>query len=273
MADIGTMQEQLQALEAQVGSSVSMVAAFDGELSRMRETMVFTGREVNTLSSGISGGLRKAFDGLVFDGMKLSDALKTVANTIVDTIYSIAIKPVTGALGGFIAQGLAGMMGGDVRAESEPGQGSVFHASVLAARAAAAEPAEFLQRDAPALVGKRILIVDDNQTNRRILSKLAMQWGMRPSTLPSAAEAIDRIRDGEAFDVAVLDMSMPGIDGMGLASEIRRWRNAQALPIVMLTTESQDSKKAEGKSAGATGWIVKPFKPEQLIAVVKKVLG
>ena len=55
MADIGTMQEQLQALEAQLGSSVSMVAAFDGELARMRETMIFTGREVNTLSSGISG--------------------------------------------------------------------------------------------------------------------------------------------------------------------------------------------------------------------------
>lgn len=111
MADIGTMQEQLKALEAQMGSSVSMVAAFDGELARMRETMVFTGREVNTLSSGISGGLRKAFDGLVFDGMKLNDALKTVANTIVDTIYSIAIKPVTGALGGLLAQGVAGVMG------------------------------------------------------------------------------------------------------------------------------------------------------------------
>jgi len=111
MADIGTMQEQLQALEAQMGSSVSMVAAFDGELSRMRETMVFTGREVNTLSNGISGGLRKAFEGLVFDGMKLNDALKTVANTIVDTVFSIAIKPVTGALGGLLAQGVSGMMG------------------------------------------------------------------------------------------------------------------------------------------------------------------
>jgi phage-related minor tail protein len=111
MADIGTMQEQLQALEAQLGSSVSMVAAFDGELSRMRETMIFTGREVNTLSSGISGGLRKAFDGLVFDGMKLNDALKSVANAIVDTVYSIAIKPVTGALGGLLAQGVAGVMG------------------------------------------------------------------------------------------------------------------------------------------------------------------
>lgn len=111
MADIGTMQEQLQALESQLGSSVSMVAAFDGELSRMKETMLFTGREVNTLSNGISGGLRKAFDGLIFDGMKLNDALKTVASTIVDQVYSIAIKPVTGALGGLLAQGVSGVLG------------------------------------------------------------------------------------------------------------------------------------------------------------------
>ena len=111
MADIGTMQEQLQALEAQLGSSVSMVAAFDGELARMRETMIFTGREVNTLSSGISGGLRRAFDGLIFDGMKLEDALKSVARTIVDTVYAIAMKPITGALGGLVAQGLSSVMG------------------------------------------------------------------------------------------------------------------------------------------------------------------
>ena len=111
MADIGTMQEQLQALEAQLGSSVSMVAAFDGELARMRETMIFTGREVNTLSSGISGGLRKAFDGLIFDGMKLEDALKSVARTIVDTVYAIAMKPITGAVGGLLAQGISSVMG------------------------------------------------------------------------------------------------------------------------------------------------------------------
>ena len=110
MADIGTMQEQLQALESQLGSSVSMVATFDSELSRMRDTMIFAGREVNTLSGGISGGLRKAFDGLVFDGMKLNDALKSVAKTMVDTVYSIAMKPVAGAFGGLLASGLSSAM-------------------------------------------------------------------------------------------------------------------------------------------------------------------
>jgi phage-related minor tail protein len=88
-----------------------MVATFDGELARMRETMIYTGREVNSLSGGISGGLRKAFDGLVFDGMKLNDALKSVAKTMADTVYSIALRPVSGALGGLIASGLGSVMG------------------------------------------------------------------------------------------------------------------------------------------------------------------
>jgi hypothetical protein len=110
--DIEDMQTQLQALEATLASSGQMVASFDGELARMRETAAFTGREVGTLSAGISGGLRRAFDGLAFDGMKLSDALKTVAQSIIDTVYGIAIKPVTGALGGLLAQGISGAMNG-----------------------------------------------------------------------------------------------------------------------------------------------------------------
>ncbi len=102
--------DQLTALEDRLGSSAAMVAAFDGELARMRNSMVFTGREVNVLSSGIGGGLRRAFDGLVFDGMKLSDALKGVGKTIADTIYGIAMKPITNAAGGALAQGIAGAM-------------------------------------------------------------------------------------------------------------------------------------------------------------------
>ncbi len=111
MAEIDDLKDQIAALEASLSGSAGMVAAFDGELARMRETMLFTGREVNTLSSGIGGGLRRAFDGLVFDGMKLSDALKGVARTMADTVYGIAMKPVQNALGGAIAQGLSGLLG------------------------------------------------------------------------------------------------------------------------------------------------------------------
>ena len=111
MESAEVLMDQLTALEDRMGSSAAMVAAFDGEMARMRESVVFAGREVNTLSAGIGGGLRRAFDGLVFDGMKLSDALKGVGKTIADTIYGIAMRPVTSALGGTLAQGIAGAMG------------------------------------------------------------------------------------------------------------------------------------------------------------------
>jgi phage-related minor tail protein len=112
MAEIDELQDQIAALEATLAGSAGMVAAFDGELARMRDSLVFTGREVNTLSSGIGGGLRRAFDGLVFDGVNLSDALRGVARTMADTVYGVAMKPVQTALGGAIAQGLNGLLGG-----------------------------------------------------------------------------------------------------------------------------------------------------------------
>ncbi len=111
MENTEVLLDQLAALEERLGATATMVAAFDGEMARMRETMVFTGREMNTLSNGIGGGLRRAFDGLVFDGMKLSDALKGVGKAIADTVYNIAMRPVTNAMGGALAQGIAGMMG------------------------------------------------------------------------------------------------------------------------------------------------------------------
>jgi hypothetical protein len=112
MAEIEDLQDQIAALEATLGGTSGMVAAFDGELARMRDSLMFTGREVGVLSNGIGGGLRRAFDGLVFDGMKLSDALKGVARTMIDTVYGVAMKPVQNALGGAIANGLSGLLGG-----------------------------------------------------------------------------------------------------------------------------------------------------------------
>ena len=173
-------------------------------------------------------------------------------------------------LGLAISRRLAELMGGSVSVESEPGHGSVFHATVLATRAAAAEPADFLQRDAPELVGKRILIVDDNLTNRRILTKLALRWGMKPSTLPSALEALDCVRHGEVYDVAVLDMSMPDIDGLELAAAIRRWRAPHELPIVMLTSLGQRQAAAP---AGLTAWLSKPIKASLLFSILVSVIG
>ncbi|WP_050527402.1 phage tail tape measure protein [Pseudorhodobacter aquimaris] len=112
MADIEDLEDQIAALELTLDGTGSMVSAFDGELSRMRDSLVFTGREVNTLSNSIGGELRRAFDGVVFDGLKLSDALKGVAETMMDTVYSVAMKPVQSALGGLVANGLNSALGG-----------------------------------------------------------------------------------------------------------------------------------------------------------------
>lgn len=112
MTQIDDLQEQVNALEATLGASTAIVSAFEGELARMQETMVFTGREVNTLTNGISGGLRRAFDGLVFDGMRLSDALRMVAKSMTDSVYNAALRPVQQAVGGFIANGINSVVSG-----------------------------------------------------------------------------------------------------------------------------------------------------------------
>lgn len=121
-------------------------------------------------------------------------------------------------------------------------------------------------------MSKKILIVDDSASMR----------GMEKFTLANAGYEIVEAVDGKdalvklagtKVDMVLTDLNMPNLDGFGLIRAIRADAAIRFLPIVMLTTESQDEKKAEGKAAGATGWIVKPFKPEQLIAVVKKVVG
>lgn len=117
MAEVDTLQDQITALEATLEGATGVVSAFESELGRMRETLLYTGREVNVLSNGFGSGLRRAFDGVVFDGLKLSDALKGVAKSFADTAYGVALKPVQNALGGFIANGLNGLLGGQAFAD------------------------------------------------------------------------------------------------------------------------------------------------------------
>jgi len=112
MTTVQDLQDQIAALEGTLSGTIGMVGVFESELSRMRESLVFTGREVGVLSTGIGGGLRRAFDGLVFDGTKLSDALRSVAKSMIDTVYGIAMRPVQNALGGAIASGVSGLLGG-----------------------------------------------------------------------------------------------------------------------------------------------------------------
>ncbi|HMQ42008.1 MAG TPA: phage tail tape measure protein [Paracoccus sp. (in: a-proteobacteria)] len=106
MADRNGLDPYGDGLEQQLDKSADMAASFTAELGRMQQSIWLTGREVDSFASGIGGGLKRAFDGLIFDGMKLSDALKGIARSMADTAYNIAMKPIRDAVAGALAGGV-----------------------------------------------------------------------------------------------------------------------------------------------------------------------
>jgi two-component system chemotaxis response regulator CheY len=121
-------------------------------------------------------------------------------------------------------------------------------------------------------MSKVIMTADDSASVRQMVSFTLKQNGYTVVEAVDGKDALQKIQ-GQKVDMLITDLNMPNLDGIGLIKGVRALAAYKFIPIVMLTTESQDSKKQEGKSAGATGWIVKPFQPDQLIGVVKKVLG
>lgn len=109
---MGDLELQSEGLGDALGNAADMAASFDSELRRVREAFAATSRDAATLERGMSKGLRRAFDGVVFDGMKLSDALETVARSMIQTTYNAAIKPVTNQLGGVLADGVSRLVSG-----------------------------------------------------------------------------------------------------------------------------------------------------------------
>lgn len=119
---------------------------------------------------------------------------------------------------------------------------------------------------------KTIMTVDDSASVRQMVSFTLSDAGYNVLEAVDGEDALGRL-NGKQVNIVITDLNMPNLDGIGLIKKLREKPEYKFIPIVMLTTESQASKKQEGKAAGATGWIVKPFKPEQLLGVVKKVLG
>ncbi len=117
-----------------------------------------------------------------------------------------------------------------------------------------------------------ILAVDDSASMRQMVAFTLKGAGHE---VVEAADGVDALSKAKTkkFDLVISDVNMPNMDGITLIRELRSLPAFKFTPILMLTTESTADKKQEGKSAGATGWIVKPFNPDQLLATIKKVLG
>jgi two-component system, chemotaxis family, chemotaxis protein CheY len=121
-------------------------------------------------------------------------------------------------------------------------------------------------------MSKLILTADDSTSVRQMVAFTLKGAGYSVIEAGDGKDALAKAKSS-AVQMVLTDLNMPNMNGIELIRALRAEPNYKFIPIVMLTTESQDARKQEGKSAGATGWIVKPFKPEQLLAVVKKVLG
>jgi len=117
-----------------------------------------------------------------------------------------------------------------------------------------------------------ILAVNDSNSMRQMVSFTLKQAGHEVTEAADGVEALELAKKN-AFTLVISDVNMPRMDGITLIRQLRTLPNYKFTPLLMLTTESGPEKKQEGKAAGATGWIVKPFNPDQLLATVKRVLG
>jgi two-component system chemotaxis response regulator CheY len=118
----------------------------------------------------------------------------------------------------------------------------------------------------------RILAVDDSRSMREMVAFTLTAAGFKVAQAEDGAIALDLARN-EKFGLVLIDVNMPNLDGLSLVRALRAEADYKFTPLLMLTTEASADRKQEGKAVGATGWIVKPFNPETLVALVKRVLG
>jgi len=261
-------------------------AAIVGDVTRLRQVLLnllsnavkFTERGEVVLSvtaGGLEGtaGLHELIFAVRDTGIGIpTDRLDRLFQSFSQVDASTTRRYGGTGLGLAISQRLTELMGGRITVKSEVGTGSEFRFTIRAARADAPVP---IRRDLtgvqPSLRGKHVLVVDDNATNRRILASHLEAWGMHARVTESPREALGWVRGGERFDLGILDMHMPEMDGVALAQAIRQTAPAATLPLVLFT--SLGRREARAEEAGFAAYLNKPIKPSQLFDALISILG
>jgi CheY-like chemotaxis protein/nitrogen-specific signal transduction histidine kinase len=250
-----------------------MPEAITGDPARLRQVLVnLLGNAIKYTDEGevVLSVLPKGQDEILFE---IRDTGIGIPEEKVDIIFqpfsrvdeSFSSKYEGAGLGLAISKKLVEMMGGSIWVESDESQGSTFSFTIIA-KAVPGKPKAVPTGLQPKLEGKNVLIVDDNKTNRIILGKQLNSWGMISVPKPSGQEALALIRGGAPFDVAILDMMMPEMDGIALAREIRKYR--KDLPLILLSSVGQ-----KGVPGLFEAVLNKPIKPAKLYQVLSDTLA
>ncbi len=275
-------------LELTCSISPSIPETLVGDPDRLRQILVnLTGNAIKFTDKGevhvhVEGLSRRA--GTVVLHFCISDTgvgIPLEKQKMIFNAFSQADSSTTRQYGGTglglaISSRLVQMMKGGIWVTSKPGEGSIFH--FTARFGLAAQPQLKCGPACPAdLHGRRVLIVDDNATNRRILSEVFTNWGMLPEAVdggPAAKTALeDASRTGNAYALIVLDFQMPGVNGFELAEWIRARAELSEGIILMLTSASQRGDAEQCRDLGIASYLTKPIKQSELLEAVLKALG
>jgi signal transduction histidine kinase/DNA-binding response OmpR family regulator len=175
-------------------------------------------------------------------------------------------------LGLAICSRLVELMGGTIAVESVEGRGSTF-SFVIRTRAAAVVPRVYQRGNVAELTDRRVLLVDDNQTNLRILSAQCQDWGMVARSTTSPDEALGWVAAETPFELAIIDLAMPEMDGMELAKELRKHRSAEQLPLILLSSLGKREEYRSGSPRLFSASLTKPIKKSQLFEIILNVVS
>jgi len=175
-------------------------------------------------------------------------------------------------LGLAICARLVELMNGDISVESVEGVGSTFSFTVKT-KAATMVPRFYQEGKVPELANKWVLLVDDNSTNLRILTAQCQRWGMVTRSTTSSLEALEWVNAGARFDIAIIDMAMPEMDGLELGTELRKLRPANDLPLILLTSLGMHGEHGNATKHLFAASVTKPIKQSQLFEIALSVVS